>query len=119
MSKITLFIENLHFKAIIGLLKKEREHPQKIRIDANITINYDKNSLVDYAVLSKIIKKTIKKERFFTVEEALLSISEEIKKRFENIEKIELKLSKPNILKNACVGAKIETDFLQNKKFKG
>lgn len=108
MPKITLCIENFCFETIIGLLEKERNIPQKVRIDAKITIDYDKKKLVDYVVLSNTIEKTMKEKEFFTVEEALLFTCKKLKKEFKNIKKINLKILKTDILKNAIVGAKIK-----------
>lgn len=107
MSKITLFIDDFNFSAIIGLLKKERNTPQKVSVSAQIKIDYDKKHLVDYVVLKEIIKNCITKEKFFTIEEALIDVCEKLHKEYNNIRQIDLKISKPDILKDAVVGAKI------------
>ncbi|MDR2342102.1 MAG: dihydroneopterin aldolase [Campylobacteraceae bacterium] len=109
--KITLLIEKLEFEAIIGLLEKEREKPQKVEVWAKVEINYNKKSLVDYALLCNVIKNTMQNEKFFTVEEALLCICDKISTANPKIKKIFLKILKPEIIENTAVGACIKKKF--------
>ncbi|MDR1007607.1 MAG: dihydroneopterin aldolase [Campylobacteraceae bacterium] len=111
MSKITLLIEKLEFEAIIGLLEKERETPQKVQIWASIEIKYKKESLVDYVLICETIKKVVIESRFFTVEEAILVLIDKISALNPKIKKIFLKILKPEIIENTAVGACAEKNF--------
>ncbi|MDR2790181.1 MAG: dihydroneopterin aldolase [Campylobacteraceae bacterium] len=109
--KITLLIEKFQFEAVIGLLEKERETPQKVEVWAKIEIKYKKKSLVDYALLCDVIKNTMQSGKFFTVEEALLCLCDKISAANPKIKKIFLKILKPEIIENTAVGASIKKIF--------
>lgn len=108
MSKITLCIDNLYFEAIVGILEHERNTPQKVCINAQIKIKYSKKKFIDYSILTNMIENTMKEKKFFTIEEALLYISKKLQSEYKNIKQINLKISKPDILQNVIVGAKIK-----------
>lgn len=109
--KITLLVEKLELTAIIGLLENERKIPQKVEVWAKIDIKYKKNSLVDYALICETMKNTLIDSKFFTVEEALLSLCDKISAINPRIKKIFLKILKPEIIENTAVGACIEKNF--------
>jgi dihydroneopterin aldolase len=109
--KITLLIEKLEFEAIIGVLEKERETPQKVQIWANIEIRYKKDSLIDYVLICETIKSTLIESRFFTVEEAVLTLIDRISSLNPRIKKIFLKLLKTEIIENTAVGACAKKSF--------
>ena len=108
---MTIFINNLSFDAILGMLEKERENPQKIVINAKITYQYTNDYFINYAEVLKLIKSTIIQNKFELIEEALETLLIKIKNKFPKIDKIKLKISKPDILKNCVVGAKIKKNF--------
>jgi len=108
---LTIFINNLSFDAILGMLEKERENPQKIVINAKITYQYTNDYFINYAEVLKLIKSTIIQNKFELIEEALETLLIKIKNKFPKIDKIKLKISKPDILKNCVVGAKIKKNF--------
>lgn len=99
-----LHIEQLQFDCIIGLLKKEREIPQKICVDTTIDVDTEEMS-IDYARVARLIETTYKTERFFTVEESLVHITQSLKENFPSIKKIHIKVVKPQIIANCRVGA--------------
>jgi FolB domain-containing protein len=101
----------MEFEAIIGLLEKERKTPQKVQIWANIEVKYKKGSLVDYALICETIKKIVTENKFFTVEEAVLTLIDKISALNPKIKKIFLKLLKPEIIENTAVGACAEKSF--------
>jgi dihydroneopterin aldolase len=109
--KITLLIEKFEFEAIIGLLEKERQTPQKVEVWAKIEIKYSKKSLVDYVLICDVIKNSLQSKKFFTIEEALVHISKEIVKISSRICRVYLKILKPSILENRLVGAEIDKIF--------
>lgn len=105
-----IFINSLETKAIIGLLEKEREKKQKIVIDCEIEYDFH-DGFIDYTVVAKIIKKMIKKERFKLLEDALLQISKKLKKKFNQIKSIKIKITKPDILQKCAVGAEFSKKY--------
>lgn len=106
---ITVFIKELKFKAIIGLLPFERTKEQKVVVSAFMSSFEDE--FIDYAIACDIIKSTIKQGCFETVEEALNTCALNLKKTFSHLKILKLEISKPNILPDAVVGAKIELEF--------
>ena len=108
---MTIYIENLIFDAIIGILKEERETPQKIVINCKIKYKLKKNSFLDYTKIVNLIETTIKKEKFLLLEDAVSFLLEKIKSNFEEISSIKLKISKPNILPNS------EVSIQKSKKY--
>jgi dihydroneopterin aldolase len=115
LSKVTICIDDLCFEAIMGLLEKERTTPQKICVNAKITYDYSEKKFIDYAVLSELIRESIKKEKFYTIEETLEYLCKKLQKEFKNIEKINLKISKPDILENRVVGVKKKLKLKNSK----
>ena len=105
-----IFINSLKTKAVIGILKKERKKKQKIIIDCEIKYDFHSN-FIDYAIVAKIIKKMIKKNRYGLLEDALLEISKKLKAKFNQIKIIKLKISKPDILHNCTVGSKFSKKY--------
>ncbi len=109
-----IFIKNLIFEAIIGILELERKTPQKISMDIKIQYTYEKDVFINYAQVADFAISIIKKGEFFLLEEALESTIQKLKIKFPQIETIKIKISKPNILKNCTVGAKIKKNFKRN-----
>jgi len=95
-------IEALRFETIIGLLAFERVTPQEVII--NITIEYlFTNEFIDYAKVSEQTKTHIKEHEFLLIEEALLSLSQNLKENFPLIHTLYLKITKPSILPDCNV----------------
>ena len=100
---MTIHIESLTFEAIIGLLDFERERPQRVIVDLEASYTYKDGEFIDYATLSEKIINMVQTSRFTLLEEALLSLESMIKASYPQIEKLSLKISKPNIIHNAQV----------------
>lgn len=101
-------IHSLTFDAILGVLEFERQNPQTIIIDVEFKYDYDKfkKNYVDYSKVVKGIESTITGGQFELVEDALLACESYISLNY-NIESIELKITKPNIIKNCKVGVRL------------
>jgi len=99
---VTIHIENLKFKCIIGILDFERDEPQDIIINLNIDYDY-KDKFINYAEITKIIKKEMIKNKFLLIEDALIKISAKLKKDFPLIKTLDLKITKPSILPDTQV----------------
>lgn len=109
---MTIHIENLKFQTIIGILDYERTTPQEVLINLTITYTFQKDIFINYAEVSEIIEKTMQKEKFLLIEDALLFLSTQLKESFQAIEKLKLKISKPNIMHNSVVS--VSETFLFN-----
>ena len=101
-----ILIEDLTFKAIIGLLEKERNEEQIVVV--NVKIDYeDKKNYIDYAKVCDLIIKIIQEGKFLLIEDAIDKIEKELKNRFLSMKSLYLSIKKPEILKNALVGVEI------------
>ncbi len=105
-----IFIKQLSFKCIIGILPHERIKKQKVLIDATFNFDGEKMS-INYAKVARDIKKIFKQKRFYTIEESLVFTQKELKKNYPDIKKIKLNIYKPQALKNCIVGVGL------NKKY--
>ena len=104
---ITVLIENLEFKTIIGMLEFERTKAQKIKIDAK----FQAHEFIDYALVCEIIENEFNKNKFVKVEDALNYFCDFFKKKYPTINYFFMKIIKKEILQNADVGAMIEKIF--------
>ena len=95
-------ITDLSFKCIIGILDFERIKKQKVLINLSFEYEYFKDTFIDYAEVSNLIKITMKKEKFFLLEDAILYLESLLLNSYK-IDTLKIKISKPNILKNCIV----------------
>jgi 7,8-dihydroneopterin aldolase/epimerase/oxygenase len=103
-------ITNLEFEAIIGILDHERENRQKVIINCDITYSY-KNDFLDYAQIITFLEFTVIDKKFLLIEDALSFLSAKLHKKYKNISKIKLQISKPNIINNAVVSVSKKYKF--------
>ena len=94
-----LFIHNLEFDAILGVLEHERHNPQKIVVDVEFRYNYNKQKkdYIDYAKVVQIIQDTIISGKYKLIEEALIACELSICAIYV-IKDLKLKITKPNIM---------------------
>ena len=97
-----IHIEDLEFQTIIGLLDFERVTPQQVIVNCTIDYTYQ-TEFINYAEVTKHIEKTLQKEQFKLIEEALLHLKTSLKVEFPLIKTLFLKISKPSILPNCVV----------------
>jgi dihydroneopterin aldolase len=100
---LTIHIQALTFRAIIGVLPHERKTPQKIVVDAFISYSYNENDYIDYALVVSSIKKFIRKKRFLLLEDAVSQTKLMIEALSSNITDVKLTIAKPNILRNTII----------------
>ena len=100
---MTIEIKDLTFKCIIGLLDFERTNEQRVIVNLKLNYVYKKDNYINYVTICEIIKKTLIDEKFELLEDALLCVKENIFKEYQEIEHLELKISKPDILKDCIV----------------
>ena len=99
-------IEELTFKAILGILEKERNEEQLVVVDCKITYP-DKVKFVDYSKVCDVIQKMIIENKYALIEDAVDDIENRLRKLFPQMKELYLKVTKPEILKNALVGVEI------------
>ncbi len=108
--KYTIVIEDLTFKAILGLLEKERNEEQIVVV--NMKIDYEnKSEYIDYAKVCEMVQSKIMKNKYILIEDAIDDIEEMLKKEFPQMKKLHLSIKKPEILKNALVGVEILRNY--------
>jgi dihydroneopterin aldolase len=103
-----VFIEQLTFDTIIGILPFERETKQRVVIDLSFDYQYDdeKKDFVDYSHVSRDIENMMNEKKFELIEEALLFIRSELTKKYP-ISNLDLKIQKPDILNNCRVSVSL------------
>jgi dihydroneopterin aldolase len=97
-----IYINDLTFKCIIGILPKERIKKQKVIVNLSFKYIYTKDDFIDYSKITAFITKTMKKKKFLLIEDALIYIEKKLKKSYK-IDKLKLKITKPDILNNCQV----------------
>lgn len=97
-----IHIDNLTFKCIIGILDFERIKKQKVVINLSFEYEFSEDKFIDYSKISNLIKTTMKKEKFFLLEDAILHFESLLQNNY-NINNLNIKISKPNILTNCIV----------------
>ncbi len=105
---MTIHIEALTTDAIIGILDFERSSKQKVIIETKINYNYTENQFIDYAMVIKDIEKSLYEKEYGLLENALSDISRVLFENYSQIESLYLKISKPDIIKNATISLSSE-----------
>ena len=100
---MTIQIEELTFNTIIGLLDFERVKEQRVIVNLKATYEYKDNEFIDYVEICNIIKDNLKDSKFELLEDAINSTAKKILKKYKNIKKLKLKITKPDILDDAKV----------------
>jgi len=100
---MTIHIEELTIDTIIGILDFERNSKQKVIIETKINYNYEENQFINYATVIGDIEKLLYEKKYLLLEEALNDISGVLLQKYTKIEYLYIKISKPDIIKNATV----------------
>ncbi|MFT5660279.1 MAG: dihydroneopterin aldolase [Sulfurimonas sp.] len=97
-----IHIEDLRFQCIIGILDFERINLQDVII--NLTIDYVYiEKFINYADVSSLIKSQMIERKFLLLEDALGELGQKLKKEFQDINTLHLKITKPSILPDCRV----------------
>ncbi|WP_198304605.1 dihydroneopterin aldolase [Arcobacter vandammei] len=99
---MTIYIEDLTFKCIIGILDFERKKKQRVIVNLSFDYEFKDGSFIDYSEVSQLIKETMKERKFELLEDAVKTVAKLIQKNYE-IRNLKLKISKPDILKDCIV----------------
>lgn len=103
-------IEDLKFQTIIGILDFERTSAQDVIINLSLDYNYA-DEFINYADVSALIKNNMQTQKFLLIEDALLYLQDSLKKEFNKINTLELKITKPSILPDCKVSVSLFKDF--------
>ncbi|QOP41666.1 dihydroneopterin aldolase [Sulfurimonas marina] len=103
-----IYVEDLRFQCIIGILDFERATPQDVIV--NLELEYDfQKEFINYADVASNIKKTMINEKFLLLEDAIDKISKNLQENFPTIDTLKLKITKPSILPDCVVS--VEDSF--------
>ena len=105
---MTIHIESLEIVAIIGILEFERVNTQRVVVDVTLDYHYNENHFISYVEIINIIETMIIGQKYKLLEEALTDIQKKILEIYPQISRLYLKISKPNIIKNANVALSTE-----------
>ncbi|WP_457750389.1 dihydroneopterin aldolase [Sulfurimonas sp.] len=105
-----IYIENLHFTCIIGILDFERENEQEVIINTEIEYLFHKE-FINYAEVVDFIKTRMINQKFFLIEDAIQDLSFELKNKFPQIDTLFLKITKPSILPDCVVSVSDTINF--------
>lgn len=115
--RFCVYIRDLEFRAIIGVLESEREKKQDIILNATIFYDYvnesenaHKDGFLDYADVVKVIKHHIKSKKYGLLEDLLIGLNATLRKKFPMIKKMSLQALKPSAIKGAQVGLGLKSN---------
>ncbi len=97
-----VYIEDLTFETIIGILNFERKKAQKVILNATFEYEYN-NNFIDYAKVAEFLENEMKRKKFHLLEDAIDVLCTTLLKKYPQILWIELKITKPSILANSKV----------------
>lgn len=107
----TLIIEDLKVQAIIGILPYERQTPQTILVQAQITYTYEDKNFIDYLAVKTLITMLLQTKGYELLEEGLQDISKTIKQKFKSVSSIDISLKKLDISPDFNVGIRLNKNF--------
>ncbi len=110
---MTIHIDTLTFNVIIGLLDFEREKQQKVIIDLKASYDYKDEQFIDYADIVLLIETNLKSRRYKLLEEALIGLKTLLSHTYPQLKTLQLKISKPDILKQCHVAMSHSWNFKQ------
>ncbi len=100
---MTIHIEELTFECIIGILDFERITPQEVIVNVKIKYSYEKDNFINYADVIELIEQQMLEKKYKLLETAIEELTQKIVSKYSKITKLNLKISKPNIIRNAKV----------------
>ena len=105
-----IYIEDLKFQCIIGILDFERVKAQDVTLNIIIDYSYE-NEFINYADVVDLVKSTMIGKKFLLIEDALNELSKTLQKEFSKINTLYLKITKPSILPDCMVSVSNTYNF--------
>lgn len=99
---MTIHIEELTFKCIIGLLEIERHNPQDVTINLELDYEYT-DTFINYADLASLIESQLQEKKYELIETALNELFSLLISAHPTIKRLFIKITKPDILPNCRV----------------
>ena len=99
---MTIYVEDLKFQCIVGILDFERTTPQDIIINIKIEYAFEA-AFINYALVVDLVKSSMIENKFLLLEDALSQLSGFLKKEFLTIDSLYVKITKPSILPDCRV----------------
>ncbi|CAA6799838.1 MAG: Dihydroneopterin aldolase [uncultured Sulfurovum sp.] len=100
---MTIHIEALTFECIIGILDFERITAQKVVISLQIDYEYVNNNFINYADIISLVERDMIKNKYLLLETALNNLASKLLLEYSQIQTLQLKIMKPDIISNAKV----------------
>ena len=100
---MTIHIEELTFDVIIGLLDYERDNPQTVIINLEVSYDFNHENFIDYGDMVTLIQVNLKEKRYKLLEDALLGLKFILVTTYPEIKFLSLKIAKPTILPKCSV----------------
>lgn len=100
---MTIHIEDLIFECIIGILDVERTTAQKVVLNLQIDYVYEEEYFINYADVIALIEENMLQNKYMLLETALTELEKVLLLTFPLIERLNIKITKPNIIDNAKV----------------
>jgi len=99
-----IHIDSLEISCIIGLLDFERDFPQRVCLDMTIDYAYREKAFLDYAKVVELVEADLQATKYLLLEDALSGLKKKLFEIFPGIEKLKIKITKPDILPHCTVG---------------
>ena len=100
---MTIHIEELTFECIIGILDFERITVQEVIVNLQIDYTYKNNLFINYVEVIQVIEDDMIKNKYELLETAINELKNILLLTYPQIQNLKLKITKPNIIKNAKV----------------
>ena len=97
-----VYIEDLRFQCIVGILDFERETPQEVIINLELEYEYI-NDFINYADVAKSMRSAMTEKKFGLLEDALEHLFSLLKESYPDISALFIKITKPSILEECIV----------------
>lgn len=102
-----IYIKNFSLPAHIGIYQHEKGVTQPIVIQAELYGSWSEKNFLDYDLIITEIKQIIAKQHYELIETLAETIAQSLLSQFA-IKKLILAIDKPQAVKEALVGVKIE-----------
>jgi len=106
-----IYIEDLKFQAIIGILDFERTIPQEVVVNLEIAYDFQEH-FINYAEVAALITTTMQESKFLLIEDALSNLAQKLKNKFTTIDTLKLKITKPDIMPSCKVSVEDFYNFI-------
>ena len=98
-----IHIEELSINTIIGILDFERTLKQTVIVEIRIDYDYSDKSFIDYSIVINRVETMLNSKEYGLLEDAIEDIGSSLISDYPQINRLYLKISKPDIIKNASV----------------